>query len=122
MTATMFFENGTMKHLTVTHSAPLNIDNWQNGYKSYNNIVKTKERRNNMNVPDKIYIDDLAVVNDCVTKISLKQLPNFSEYIRKDALLEWAKEKNQRIDTDDGDYSLGYVSAMIDLIDKLKSM
>ena len=45
-----------------------------------------------MNAPDKIYIDDLAVVNDCVTKISLKRLPNFSEYIRKDALLEWAKE------------------------------
>ena len=41
-----------------------------------------------MNAPDKIYIDDLAVVNDCVTKISLKRLPNFSEYIRKDALLE----------------------------------
>ena len=41
-----------------------------------------------MNAPDKIYIDDLAVVNDCATKVSLKQLPNFSEYIRKDALLE----------------------------------
>jgi hypothetical protein len=44
-----------------------------------------------MSAPDKIYVDDLAVVNDCVTKISLKQLPNFSEYIRKDYLLEWAK-------------------------------
>ena len=42
-----------------------------------------------MKAPDKIYIDDLAVVNDCVTKISLEQLPNFSEYIRKDALMEW---------------------------------
>ena len=46
-----------------------------------------------MNAPDKIYIDDLAVVNDCVTKISLKQIPHFSEYIRKDALMEWVKEK-----------------------------
>lgn len=45
-----------------------------------------------MKAPDKIYVDDLAVVNDCVTKISLKQLPNFSEYIRKDALLEWIDE------------------------------
>lgn len=44
-----------------------------------------------MKAPSKIYIDDLAVVNDCVTKISLKKLPNFSEYIRKDALIEWAK-------------------------------
>lgn len=41
-----------------------------------------------MKAPDKIYIDDLAVVNNCVTKISLKQLPNFSEYIRKESLLE----------------------------------
>ena len=41
-----------------------------------------------MEAPDKIYIDDLAVVNDCVTKISTTHLPNFSEYIRKDTLLE----------------------------------
>lgn len=41
-----------------------------------------------MKAPDKVYIDDLAVINDCATKISLKQLPNFSEYIRKDALVD----------------------------------
>ena len=75
-----------------------------------------------MTAPDKVYIDDLAVVNDCVTKISLKQLPNFSEYVRKYTLLKWAKKKNKRIDTEDGDYSLGYVSAMIDLIDKIEAM
>ncbi len=75
-----------------------------------------------MKAPDKVYIDDLAVVNDCTTKISIKPLPNFSEYIRKGALLEWARKKNKRIDTDEGDYSLGYVSAMIDLIDKLNLM
>jgi len=45
-----------------------------------------------MEAPDKIYVDDLAVINDCITKISLKQLPNFSEYIRKDALMEWIDE------------------------------
>ncbi len=45
-----------------------------------------------MEAPDKVYIDDLAVVNDCITKISLKQLPNFSEYIRKDTLLEKLNE------------------------------
>lgn len=49
-----------------------------------------------MNAPDKIYIDDLAVVNDCITKIGTTPLPNFSEYIRKDALLEWAKKENLR--------------------------
>ena len=47
---------------------------------------------------------------------------NAEEYLRKDALLEWAKEKNQEINTDKGDYSLGYVSAMIDLIDKIESL
>ena len=75
-----------------------------------------------MNAPDKVYIDDLAIVNDYTTKISIKPLPNFSKYIRKDALLEWAKKKNKRIDTEDGDYILGYVSAIIDLIDKIESL
>lgn len=109
----------------VTHSAPLNIDNLQNGYKSYNNIAKTKERRDNMNAPDKIYIDDLAVVNDCVTKISLKRLPNFSEYIRKDALLEWTKEHKRVIEIhgDERDaYLQGEYSVLNSLIDKLNSM
>ena len=41
-----------------------------------------------MEAPDKIYIDDLAVINDCITKISLKRLPNFSGYIRTDTLLK----------------------------------
>jgi len=75
-----------------------------------------------METPNVIFVDDLAVVNDSVTKISIHSLPNFSEYIRKDALLEWAKKNNERIDTEEGDYSLGYVSAVIDLIEKLNSM
>ncbi len=75
-----------------------------------------------MEAPNVIFVDDLAVVNDSVTKISIHSLPNFSEYIRKDALLEWAKKNNERIDTEEGDYSLGYVSAVIDLIEKLNSM
>lgn len=68
-----------------------------------------------MKAPDKIYM--LPEVASTV-----KVLDEEVEYIRKDALLKWAQEKNKRIDSDDGDYSLGYVSAMIDLIDKLKSM
>lgn len=69
--------------------------------------------------PDKIYTDNRGVY---------AELPIFSqadanvEYIRKDALLEWAKKKNKRIDTEEGDYSLGYVSAMIDLIEKLNTI
>ena len=74
-----------------------------------------------MKAPDKIYlgIDDIG--SGYVYNLSLDN-NGHPEYIRKDALLEWAKKKNQRIDTNEGDYSLGYVSAMIDLIDKLNSM
>lgn len=65
---------------------------------------------------DKIYVHEISAEE------LTEKFPYHVCYIRKDALLEWAKEKNERIDTDDGDYSLGYVSAMIDLIDKLNSM
>lgn len=79
-----------------------------------------------MKAPDKIYIDDLAVVNNCATKISLKQLPHFSEYIRKDALLEWAKkmmnihlkEADEKNDT----FSYGVATGVAAMIDKLNSM
>ena len=46
-----------------------------------------------MKAPDKIYVDDLAVVNDCSTRISTKPLSDFSEYIRKDTLMKWAKKQ-----------------------------
>ena len=78
-----------------------------------------------MEAPDKIYVnfpfgETHPYCGPMVTKQGLNHHDTI--YIRKDALLEWAKEKNQRIDTNEGDYSLGYVSAMIDLIDKLNSM
>lgn len=69
--------------------------------------------------PDKIYIQPNA--HDGWFDGN-KPNDNFVEYIRKDALLEWAKKNNKRINTEDGDYSLGYVSAMIDLIDKIESL
>ena len=74
------------------------------------------------------YIDDFSVVNDCITKISLKQLPYFSEYIRKDALLEWAKEQlrqNASIKPDDSlhdQFLMGKENAYADLIHKLNSI
>lgn len=74
-----------------------------------------------MKAPDKIYIDDLAVVNDCVTKISLEQLPNFSEYIRKDALLEWLNGKMTIEGATEGVVG-GYDMALKDVIDKINSM
>ena len=77
-----------------------------------------------MNAPDKIFIlnhkdySDRRILNAFTEKDNETDI----EYIRKDALLEWAKKKNKRIDTEEGDYSLGYVSAMIDLIDKIESL
>ena len=79
-----------------------------------------------MKAPDKVYIDDLAVVNDSVTKISLEQLPNFSEYIRKDALMEWVYmrlEQFRYIAKISNDAAAdGEVDAFEELIDKLNSM
>ena len=68
-----------------------------------------------MKAPDKIYVDDLAVVNDCSTRISTKPLSDFSEYIRKDALMEWLENKA----------SLSYgvaTDALVEVIDKLNSL
>lgn len=42
-----------------------------------------------MNAPDKIYIEQKAVMYDMVNTEPCK--PDDYEYIRKDALLEWAK-------------------------------
>ena len=67
-------------------------------------------------ISDKIYVHEISAEE------LTENLPYHICYIRKDALLEWAKKKNKRIDTEDGDYSLGYVSAMIDLIDKIEAM
>ena len=75
-----------------------------------------------MEAPDKIYIFQDG--DEHWYKPEEWETPpsNRVEYIRKDALLEWAKKNNKRIDTEDGDYSLGYVSAMIDLIEKINAM
>ena len=75
-----------------------------------------------MNAPDKIYLNKHMIRPGMLYPAQYPaDTPEF-EYIRKDALLEWAKENNKMIDTEDGDYSLGYVSAMIDLIDKIESL
>lgn len=71
-----------------------------------------------MKAPNKIFIQPSA--HDRWFEGELDN--NFVEYICKDAMLEWAKKKNKKIDTEEGDYSLGYVSAMIDLIDKIESL
>ena len=69
-----------------------------------------------MKAPDKIYIDDLAVVNDCTTKNSTKPLPNFSEYIRKDTLLEWVRLAYGKLSMNSFDVQ----DVFEELIDKIK--
>ena len=76
-------------------------------------------------IPDKIYIKEFdgEVSKMWSNERSTKTLANVQhEYIRKDALIEWAKEKNTRLDGTGGDYTQGYIHAMIDLIEKLNSM
>ena len=78
-----------------------------------------------MNAPDKIYVKEFdGEISQMWSGIkATKTTANAQhEYIRKDALREWAKEKNKMIDPEDVDYSLGYVSAMIDLIEKINAM
>lgn len=75
-----------------------------------------------MNAPDKIYIDVLAVVNDCITKNSTKPLPNFVEYIRKDALLEWAKELNFLVKDEPGASFKGAEVVINEVIKKIQSL
>lgn len=74
-----------------------------------------------MKAPDKVYIDDLAIVNDCITKISLKELPYFSEYIRKDALLEWLDGKITVEEATEGIIG-GYNLALKDVIKHVESL
>lgn len=74
-----------------------------------------------MNAPDKIYIDDLAVVNDCATKVSLKQLPNFSEYIRKDALMAFLNERRKGLTSGDS-FVAGERKMLKETIDKIESL
>ena len=77
-----------------------------------------------MKIPDKVYIPYEIGPDYISDHYYLGPTPKMenAEYIHKDVLMEWAKKKNKRIDTEDGDYSLGYVSAMIDLIDKIESL
>ena len=78
-------------------------------------------KANEMNAPDKIYIPNkIDFVSAAILKT--KKEPDDITYIRKDALLEWAEEKKEKVNADDGDFSFGYASAMIGLIDKIESM
>ena len=73
-----------------------------------------------MKAPDKIYIQTNAgeTLSSKWTTIPFRDFEN-TEYIRKDALLEWAKEKIAKGTIDEWDK--GYVQCLKDLIDKLNN-
>lgn len=60
-------------------------------------------------IPDKMIID-----------VSHTEVEHLVEYIRKDALLEWAEKKIAKGMIDEWDR--GYVQCLKDLIDKLNSL
>lgn len=71
-------------------------------------------------MPDKIYFD--GVDTSTIPRLAINV-----EYIRKDALLEWAKEVHDsgpiKDSADKGDaWSIGYLCGMRDIIDKLNSL
>lgn len=79
-----------------------------------------------MKAPDKIYIQTNAgeTLSSKWTTIPFRDFEN-TEYIRKDALMEWVKEHKCVIEThgDERDaYLRGEYSILNSLIDKLNSM
>ena len=74
--------------------------------------------------PDKIYIEQKAVMYDLVNTEPCK--PDDYEYIRKDALLEWAKEKfsdlTKKFEAQDDPVWWGQRNAFQQMIDKLNSL
>ena len=74
-----------------------------------------------MNAPDKIYIEQKAVMYDMVNTEPCK--PDDYEYIRKDALLEWAKNLKERWEEPPmSKHSPGSVFMLEQVIEKLNSL
>lgn len=76
-----------------------------------------------MEAPDKIYLNKYMIRPGMLYPAQYPaDTPEF-EYIRKDALLEWAKELKERWEEPPmSKHSPGYVYMLEQLIDKLNSM
>lgn len=80
----------------------------------------TQKRRANMKAPDKIYVN---IPWDYWRPAADDKLSTDTEYIRKDALLEWAKELKERWEEPPmSKHSPGCVYMLEQLIDKLNSL
>lgn len=87
----------------------------------------TQERRNNMKAPDKIYLQRVPSNQEVIDGWTVEPVKHTVlediEYIRKDALLEWAEEKLEnmkKLSPSDG--ARIYSNAINDLVDKLNQM
>ena len=76
-----------------------------------------------MRLTDKIYIPG-KWLHVPANHFETEPSPGCTEYIRKDALLEWAKEQIKAMEDFPQPYNYlhGRIAAMNDLIDKLNSM
>lgn len=72
-----------------------------------------------MKEQDKIYVGIQDLGSGYATSVSITPQEGHSEYIRKDALLEWAEKKIAKGTIDEWDK--GYVQCLKDLIEKLES-
>ena len=75
-------------------------------------------------IPDKIYLGIQDLGNGYTYDLSLDNNGE-QEYIRKDALIEWASKKLGQVSDmgfDDGDVEHGYTRALQDVLGKLNSM
>ena len=83
-----------------------------------------------MQAPDKIYVDDNVFpthIDWDGSPINTKRIESSDiEYIRKDALLEWAREKMNinltEADNTDDRFTYGIAAGFGSVVDKLKSM
>ena len=76
-----------------------------------------------MKEQDKIYVGIQDLGSGYATSVSITPQEGHSEYIRKDALLEWAKEKkNALFDDELTDVAAGINMGMDMLIGKLNSL
>lgn len=74
-----------------------------------------------MKAPDKIYIEQKAVMYDLVNTEPCK--PDDYEYLRKDALLEWAKNLKERWEEPPmSRHSPGCVYMLEQVIKKIESL
>lgn len=75
-------------------------------------------------IPDKIYLKTQDLGSGYAYGISLDDNEEH-EYIRKDALIEWASNMLGQVSDmgfDDGDVEHGYTRALEDIIDKINSL